>query len=805
MDMPITIPRASITQSGDDLKARNMILCRFPEVSMVTGKAGRADTPFDPAPLDMIETMIEFRPRELWPRRRLLQADAQRMTRRFFESLVEARLIDAILDETRNEIVDTALFRYDAIQRETAWQLSEVFQSQLRMDLGRFLIEKSGRELHSIGRLTRALADGDVAAILNDLPEAELRDLVLAPSLESVNGLWPHLMSELDRQSLIRETDESIPTTLNTAFEFANSIGAAFGAERSSVESRLVAAVKHEHLRRWQAHVAELNRTLHQRAVPTWLRLVSDECYSRGKMVDAKLSDVFGQIALTRKFVPKPHDSQAHHGFPPLSELPFVDPHPPFDAIRRRLTDEFSRSLLLWPHDSKSLSAFGGEMDRSLQMPGWTNVWTRPIQNRVDMLATGVNAEVGVRVLGRNLDDVVQASEEIAAALKNVAGAADVVADPIRGKGMIQVTPDAQRESDLGVSPTDVQTVLEAALSGRVVAQVLDGRERKAVRMRTTSQSAEDDEETLRRLPVPSRLSMKAGSQSDRQSSPLGDPQGLSIARNELAENLALTTVPLESVADIQVTEGPATIKSENGWLRNYVRLNVRDRSPFEFVDEARRVVAKRVNLPQGVFVEWTGQFEHAETTRRTLLVLIPSVLLVIFFMLYVTYRDWTDASLMLLSAPGALAGGVLCQWVLGYKFSIAVGVGYIACFGMAAATGIVMLVYLREAVDLAGGLEKMTLADLKRAVLDGAVHRLRPKLLTEATTILGLAPMLWSDGIGAEVIRPMAAPVLGGILIADEVIDLLLPVLFYQVRRRRWIQLHSHQLHSSNPLSAPD
>ena len=221
------------------------------------------------------------------------------------------------------------------------------------------------------------------------------------------------------------------------------------------------------------------------------------------------------------------------------------------------------------------------------------------------------------------------------------------------------------------------------------------------------------------------------------------------------------------------------------------MRLNVRDRSPFDVVEEARRVVARRIITPPGVFIEWTGQFRHAAETQRMLLVLIPIVLLLIFGILYITYRDWTDASLMLLSAPGALAGGVLCQWLLGYKFSIAVGVGYIACFGMAASTGIVMLVYLREAVDNAGGLQRITLPQLKQAVFTGAVHRLRPKLLTEATTILSLAPMLWSDGVGAEVIRPMAAPVLGGILIADEVIDLLLPILFYHVRRRRWMMLH--------------
>jgi len=169
----------------------------------------------------------------------------------------------------------------------------------------------------------------------------------------------------------------------------------------------------------------------------------------------------------------------------------------------------------------------------------------------------------------------------------------------------------------------------------------------------------------------------------------------------------------------------------------------------------------------------------------------MPVVFGLILLILYATYRDWADALLMVLAVPGALAGGVLCQWLLGEPFSIAVGMGYIACFGMAAATGIVMLVYLREAVEQAGGIEVLTLDGLRAAVLDGAVHRLRPKLLTEATTIFGLAPMLWSTGVGAEVIRPMAAPVLGGILVADEVIDLLIPVLFYYVRRRRWRRAH--------------
>jgi Cu(I)/Ag(I) efflux system membrane protein CusA/SilA len=249
--------------------------------------------------------------------------------------------------------------------------------------------------------------------------------------------------------------------------------------------------------------------------------------------------------------------------------------------------------------------------------------------------------------------------------------------------------------------------------------------------------------------------------------------------------------VPLADVADVRISEGPATIKSENGLLRNYVYLNVRDRSLVDFVDEARRVVADAVPLPEGVHIEWTGQFEHELKARNTLLLILPLVIGLIFVILYWTYHDLTDALLMLLAVPGALAGGVFFQWLFGYSFSTTIWVGYIACFGMATSTGIIMLVYLREAVEKAGGLENMSLAQLRSAVMQGAVHRLRPKLLTEGTIVIGLAPMLWASGIGAEVIKPMAAPVLGGILIADEVIDLLLPVLFYWVRRWRWERLH--------------
>jgi copper/silver efflux system protein len=285
------------------------------------------------------------------------------------------------------------------------------------------------------------------------------------------------------------------------------------------------------------------------------------------------------------------------------------------------------------------------------------------------------------------------------------------------------------------------------------------------------SKAWREDEGAVRRLPVIARPP---------------------VARYATSNATAAMYVALADVADVRISEGPAAIKSENGLLRTYVRLNVRGRGSLDFVAQAQRKVADEADLPERVHVEWTGQFESEARARTRLAMMMPLVILLIGGLLYATYRDMADAMLVLLAIPGAIAGGLFFQWLCGFNFSITVWIGYIACFGMAAATGIIMLVYLREAVAKAGGLEAINLTQLRQAVLDGAVHRLRPKLLTEGTTIIGLAPMLWATGPGADVIRPMAAPVLGGILVADEVIDLLLPLMFYWVRKRRWKKLHA-------------
>jgi Cu(I)/Ag(I) efflux system membrane protein CusA/SilA len=216
------------------------------------------------------------------------------------------------------------------------------------------------------------------------------------------------------------------------------------------------------------------------------------------------------------------------------------------------------------------------------------------------------------------------------------------------------------------------------------------------------------------------------------------------------------------------------------------VQLNVRGRDIVGFVEEAQQAVA-RIPLPPGSDIAWSGQFEHQVNAQKRLRVVFPAVIAIIFVILYLTYRDFSDTLMMFLAVPGAVAGAALFQWIFGYTFSTAVMVGYVACFGLATETGIVMMVYLREAIDRRGGMQRIASAEqIKEAVMEGAVARLRPKLLTEGTMILALIPMLWSTGVGSEFMKPMAAPILGGILVADEVIDILIPVLFYWDRKRR-------------------
>lgn len=756
MDMPITVPRMSATQAADDLLARDMVFCRFPEVGMVVGKAGRAETATDPAPLDMIETMIDFRPREFWPRRCLRPAAAERQAAAVLDALVARGLVRDPGDrrELANAAAMEAVPLFDAQMREAAYQRNKEFERDLGPRQARFAVERLIELLDRSG----ALAPDSTGQGLTPLAESVHADHAAHLAMES----RPEAVAALTRDALRRlaalgaiepgtDLGRLRPDFITRA---VNSVGVLLGREEPTLVGSLYESVRDRHHALWREHTTRLNAELLDRGAGLYTRLVLEVLLGKAEVTDPAVRAAVQEWHRLRHAQPQPAaGGHAHHGG--RGPLPFLEPVPALDSLQSELTQQFARRLLLWQRDRVELAGFGGELDRVMQMPGWTNVWTMPIQNRVDMLATGVNTAVGVRVLGRRSEDVVRASEEIAAVLKAVPCAADVIADPVRGKGYLEVVPDRERAARLGAEPGAVTDLVEIAVGGRVVTTTVEGRERHPVRVRY-ARSFREDEESVRDLPVLVRS--KAGP----------------------------AHVPLSAVADVRITEGPASVKGENGLLRNYVRLNVRGRDASEFMAAARQAVATQVRLPDGVFVEWTGQFEHQERASRTLAVAVPVVIGLIFLILWWTYRDLADAGLMLLAVPGALAGGVVFQWLLGYPLSVASWVGYIACFGMATSTGIIMLVYLRQAVADAGGLGKLTPDRLREVVLDGAAHRLRPKLLTEVTTLCGLAPLLLATGPGSEVLRPMVVPVLGGLLIADEVIDLFLPVLFYRARLRR-------------------
>jgi Cu(I)/Ag(I) efflux system membrane protein CusA/SilA len=796
MDMPITIPRASSVQSGDDLKARDMQLCRFPEVDMVLGKAGRAESAFDPAPLDMIETMIMFRPREHWPERKLDPEEASQQTRAVLEALVAGKIIDSPVDRvTAQERIDQAVMtsqpRFDAVMREFAFHRNQEFLTELRSELTRYLVERTAAALSTSGRLVRPAGPGEIALAASSMSGHISSHLAMSLPLDDVQRIVDHTIAAFAEEGLLAADSTPLDDSGGWLRETMSSLGELVGATPSTFFTRLRDEGLAKHRRMWSEHIHALNAEIRVRAATAYTRIAAEELLLLSDVLDPRVIEIYEQILAARNGARPAKSTQpttkpaSHHGGA-SSPLPIIDPHPVLDKLFADLSKSMLARLSLTQCDREELAGrYGGELDVAMQMPGWTNVWTRPIQNRVDMLATGINTEVGVRVMGPRLEDVVDASEAIAEVLREIPGAADVIADPIRGKGYIEIVPNRELAARHGVIIGDVNDVIGTALGGTIATTTVEGRERHAVRVRFQRDWTED-EQTIRRLPI-----------SVRSSGDAAQPRtsGLPLTR----------TIPLEKVAEVRVVEGPATIKSENGLLRNYVRLNVRNRDAVAFVEEARRAVSQQIELPPGLFVEWTGQFEHVRATRRSLAILVPTVVGLIFLILYLTYRDLADAVLMLLAVPGAVAGGVIFQWLFGYEFSMAVGVGYIACFGMAASTGMIMLVYLRDAVERAGGLQSMSAEQLREAVMNGAVHRLRPKLLTEATTILGLAPMLWADGVGAEVIRPMAAPVLGGLLVADEVIDLLLPMMFYHVRRTRWERLHRTGEPPSIAIASPD
>ena len=395
------------------------------------------------------------------------------------------------------------------------------------------------------------------------------------------------------------------------------------------------------------------------------------------------------------------------------------------------------------------------ELDEKLRIPGVTNGWTQPIINRINMLATGIRTDAGVKIFGQDLDTIARVSEKLRSVLTTVPGVNDLYIDPVTGGRYLTIDIDRDAAGRYGVTVEAIREVVETALGGTAVSQTVEGRRRFPISIRL-GQDDRDDVRKLGRIPVPTP---------------------------------SRGTVPLSAVAEFRFEDGPAMIASENALLRGAVLFNVRGRDLASTMEEAMSVIQQESEkLPRGYYVEWSGQYENLVRSERRLALIIPVVLVIIFLALFLAFHSVREAMLNLITIPFALVGGVFMVWAWGANLSVAVAVGFIALFGIAVETGVVMVIYLNDAMaalkarrDQEG--VAITMDDLREAVMAGAARRLRPKLMTVSVALFGLVPVLWSTGAGSDVMIPIVLPMIGGVFSSSVHILLVTPLIFLMTK----------------------
>ncbi|ACH39176.1 metal ion efflux pump, RND family, inner membrane protein [Citrifermentans bemidjiense Bem] len=390
------------------------------------------------------------------------------------------------------------------------------------------------------------------------------------------------------------------------------------------------------------------------------------------------------------------------------------------------------------------------ELDSKLQQIGVRNGWTQPIINRINMLSTGVRTDLGVKIFGADLNVLKDLAVQAEGILKTVPGAADVVAERVTGGNYIDIDIDREAAARYGVNVGDIQEVISTALGGEMLSTAVQGRNRFPIRLRYMREMRSD-------IPSIQRI---------------------------LVSGMGGAQVPLSLVTKLKVSTGAPEINSEGGLLRSIVFLNVRGRDMGGFVNEAKTVLEKQLKLPPGYYVAWSGQWENQVRAKARLQMLVPAGILIIFILLFFTFHSALEASMVMLSVPFALVGGVYLVKLLGYNMSVAVWVGFIALYGIAVETGVVMVIYLHEALDKKLLKGPVTEQDIYDATFEGAVLRLRPKLMTVAVALLGLVPIMWSTGTGADVMKPIAAPMIGGMISSAVHVLIMTPVIFVLMKK---------------------
>jgi copper/silver efflux system protein len=391
------------------------------------------------------------------------------------------------------------------------------------------------------------------------------------------------------------------------------------------------------------------------------------------------------------------------------------------------------------------------EMDQALQFPGVSNAWTMPIKARIDMLSTGIRTPVGVKVYGTDLAEMDKLARQIEAAIRTVPGTTSAFAERVIGGYYLNIDPDRAQLARYGLMVGDVQNVIAMALGADPVTTTVEGRERYTVSIR---------------YPRDFR----------------SDPQ--SIASEVLIPMAGGGTVPLGQIAKVSLAQGPSSIRTENAQLAVYIYVDFHDRDLGGYVADAQKAVAAEVTFPPGTYATWSGQFEYFERAKARLQIVVPVTILIIFLLLYLNFRRVTEALIVMLSVPFALVGGLWLMWALGFNLSVAVGVGFIALAGVAAETGVVMLIYLDHALtDLqrrrAAEGRPFTRDDLYTAVIAGAVERVRPKMMTVVAIMAGLLPIMWSHGTGAEVMQRIAVPMIGGMVSSTVLTLIVIPAIY--------------------------
>ncbi len=395
------------------------------------------------------------------------------------------------------------------------------------------------------------------------------------------------------------------------------------------------------------------------------------------------------------------------------------------------------------------------ELDRSVQMPGISNAWTMPIKARIDMLSTGIRTPIGIKVFGNDLDEMERLAKQIEAVVKAVPGTTSAYAERITGGYFLDITPDRMALARYGLNPGDLQEVITTALGGELVTTTVEGRERFGVSVR-----------------YPRELR--------------NDPR--TIATQVLVPVMNGAMVPLGQVAKVTLTKGAPGIRTENALLSAYIFVDIRDRDIGGYVADAQKAVREQVQFPPGYYITWSGQFEYLERAKERMKIVVPVTLLLIFVLLYLNFNRLTETLIVMLSVPFSLVGGIWLMYLLGYNLSVAVVVGFIALAGVAAETGVVMLIYLDQACSEFKAARQsegkpFTVADLYASVMKGAVERVRPKMMTVVAIMAGLLPIMWGSGTGSEVMRRIAAPMVGGMVSSTVLTLIVIPALYALVK----------------------